>query len=150
MARYVTLIRFTNQGARAISKSTARALVVERHDSKTSRPEILGVGRLSKLHGSNEAEFALTISDQWQGRGLGTQLLKMLVQAGRDERLWHSAIQNAPTGHRPPAQRCGNAATLGNETNQPNNLNEVVARRHDTDKSETATTALRLGIFGER
>jgi len=63
------------------------ALVVERHDSKTSRPEILGVGRLSKLHGSNEAEFALTISDQWQGRGLGTQLLKMLVQVGRDEKL---------------------------------------------------------------
>ena len=63
------------------------ALVVERHDPKTSGSEILGVGRLSKLHGANDAEFALTISDRWQGRGLGTQLLKMLVQVGRDDRL---------------------------------------------------------------
>jgi acetyltransferase len=62
-------------------------LVVERRDPKTQETEILGVGRLSKLHGPNEAEFALTVSDQWQGHGLGTQLLKLLVQVGRDEKL---------------------------------------------------------------
>ena len=27
------------------------------------------------------------MSDRWQRHGLGTQLLKLLVQAGRDERL---------------------------------------------------------------
>jgi acetyltransferase len=63
------------------------ALVVERRDPKNGQPEILGVGRLSKLHGPNEAEFALTIGDQWQNHGLGTQLLKILVQVGRDEKL---------------------------------------------------------------
>jgi acetyltransferase len=63
------------------------ALVVERRNFETQLPEVLGVGRLSKLHGTNEAEFALTISDQWQGHGLGTQLLKTLVQMGRDEKL---------------------------------------------------------------
>jgi acetyltransferase len=62
-------------------------LVVERRDPKTREAEILGVGRLSKLHGRNEAEFALTVRDQWQGHGLGTQLLKLLVQVGRDEKL---------------------------------------------------------------
>jgi acetyltransferase len=62
-------------------------LVVERRDPKTQEAEILGVGRLSKLHGANEAEFALTVSDQWQGHGLGTQLLKLLVQVGCDEKL---------------------------------------------------------------
>jgi acetyltransferase len=62
-------------------------LVVERRDPKTHETEILGVGRLSKLHGTNEAEFALTVRDQWQGHGLGTQLLKLLVQVGRDEKL---------------------------------------------------------------
>src|SRR6059036_1281 len=30
------------------------------------------------------------------------------------------------------------------------NLNEVVAKRHDTDESEIAATALRLGVFGGR
>jgi acetyltransferase len=62
-------------------------LVIERRDPKPHEAEILGVGRLSKLHGTNEAEFALTVSDQWQGHGLGTQLLKLLVQVGRDEKL---------------------------------------------------------------
>ena len=49
--------------------------------------EILGVGRLIKLHGTDEAEFALTVSDRWQRHGLGLQLLQRLVQIGRDEKL---------------------------------------------------------------
>jgi acetyltransferase len=62
------------------------ALVVERANPQ-GRGEILGVGRLSKLHGSNEAEFALVVSDDWQRRGLGARLLSALVQVGRDEQL---------------------------------------------------------------
>ena len=62
-------------------------LVVERRDPQSHETEILGVGRLSKLHGTSEAEFALTVSDQWQRHGLGTQLLKLLVHVGRDEKL---------------------------------------------------------------
>jgi acetyltransferase len=49
--------------------------------------QILGVGRLIKEHGANEAEFAVLISDPWQGKGLGTELLTLLVQIGRKERL---------------------------------------------------------------
>jgi acetyltransferase len=63
------------------------ALVAEYTDPKTSRREILGVGRLSKVHGANEAEFALVVSDRWQKQGLGTELLKRLVQVGREEKL---------------------------------------------------------------
>jgi acetyltransferase len=49
--------------------------------------EIIGVGRLIKVHGANEAEFALVISDQWQGHGLGTHLLTVLLDIGRREGL---------------------------------------------------------------
>jgi len=49
--------------------------------------QILGVGRLIKEHGTDEAEFAVLISDPWQGKGLGTELLKLLVQIGGKERL---------------------------------------------------------------
>ena len=49
--------------------------------------QILGVGRLIKEHGTNEAEFAVLISDPWQGKGFGSELLKLLVQIGRKERL---------------------------------------------------------------
>lgn len=58
------------------------ALVAIRGDS-----ELIGIGRLSKIHWQNEAEFSMLISDAWHNRGLGTQLLKMLVQVGRDEKL---------------------------------------------------------------
>jgi acetyltransferase len=49
--------------------------------------QILGVGRLVKEHGANEAEFAVLISDPWQGKGFGSELLKLLVQVGRKEGL---------------------------------------------------------------
>ncbi len=46
---------------------------------------IVGVGRLSKIYGSNAAEFAVLISDDYQGQGLGTELLRRLVKIGKDE-----------------------------------------------------------------
>ncbi len=49
--------------------------------------QILGIGRLVKEHAANEAEFSVLISDPWQGKGLGTALLKLLVRIGREERL---------------------------------------------------------------
>ena len=63
------------------------ALVAESKNTVTHQRAILGVGRLSKAHGQNEAEFALLISDRCQRQGLGTELLKRLVQIGRDEKL---------------------------------------------------------------
>jgi acetyltransferase len=63
------------------------ALVVLRKDQITGEQEILGVGRLIKIHGTREGEFALLISDNWHHRGLGGELLKRLVDIGREEKL---------------------------------------------------------------
>ncbi|MGD1804821.1 bifunctional acetate--CoA ligase family protein/GNAT family N-acetyltransferase [Dapis sp. BLCC M126] len=63
------------------------ALVVDYKNPETGNHEILGVGRLSKSHGVNEAEFAMLVSDRYQRQGLGTELLLRLVQVGRDENL---------------------------------------------------------------
>ncbi len=63
------------------------ALVADQRHADTGEHEILGVGRLSKIHHRNEAEFAVLISDQWQNRGLGTELLKRVLQVARDEKL---------------------------------------------------------------
>ncbi|MBD2039991.1 bifunctional acetate--CoA ligase family protein/GNAT family N-acetyltransferase [Microcoleus sp. FACHB-672] len=63
------------------------ALVAEYTNPQTGESEILGFGRLSKLHGANEAEFGLLVSDKYQHRGLGTELLSRLLQVGRDENL---------------------------------------------------------------
>ena len=61
--------------------------MAERQDPETGGREILGVGRLSKIRGTDEAEFALLISDRFQGQGLGTALLRRLIQVGRDEAI---------------------------------------------------------------
>jgi acetyltransferase len=61
-------------------------LVAECRDS-AGNPEIIAVGRLTKLHGSDAAEFAVVISDQYQGQGLGAELLRRLVEIGRDEHI---------------------------------------------------------------
>jgi acetyltransferase len=60
------------------------ALVAETHDA-AGRPAIAGVGRLVKLRHADEAEFAILIADPYQGQGLGKELLRRLVQVGRDE-----------------------------------------------------------------
>jgi acetyltransferase len=60
------------------------ALVTVRKD-EAGNQEIIAVGRVSKLHTSNEAEVAVLISDQYQRRGLGTELLRRLLEIARNE-----------------------------------------------------------------
>ena len=62
------------------------ALVIERK-SRGGQRQLLGVGRLIKEHGLDEGEFAILVGDPWQGKGLRTELLKLLVQIGRKEHL---------------------------------------------------------------
>ncbi len=62
------------------------ALVPERVEADGTRT-LLGVGRLVKKPGTEEAEFALLVSDRVQRSGLGTELLRRLLQVGRDEKL---------------------------------------------------------------
>ncbi len=62
------------------------ALVVERKN-QAGEPEILAVGRLSKLRGIPEAELAALVRDGAQGMGLGTELYRQLLKIARDEKL---------------------------------------------------------------
>jgi acetyltransferase len=49
--------------------------------------EIAGIGRLVKSHTGEEAELAVIVSDQYQKRGIGTALVRQLVDFARDEKL---------------------------------------------------------------
>ena len=62
------------------------ALVAEEHGPK-GEPQIIGVARLSKLHSTNAAEFAVVVIDKWQHKGLGTELTNRLVQIAKNEKL---------------------------------------------------------------
>lgn len=70
-----------------IDYSREMALVVVLPDREAQREDILGVGRLIRVHGTRDAEFAILVSDQWQRQGIGTELLARLVQIGREEKL---------------------------------------------------------------
>jgi acetyltransferase len=63
------------------------ALVAERRDPATGEREILGVGRLTKVHGANDGEVAVLVTDRWHGQGLGKELLARLLIVGADEKL---------------------------------------------------------------
>jgi len=63
------------------------ALVADQTNPETGGHEILGVGRLCKLRGNQEAEFAVLVSDGFQRHGLGTEMLRRLLQVGRDEKI---------------------------------------------------------------
>lgn len=49
----------------------------------------VGVARFVRLDGVLEAEFAIVLSDDWQGRGLGRVLLQCLVDEARAGGLSH-------------------------------------------------------------
>lgn len=60
-------------------------IVAVRTRPETGAPEIVAIGRLSRIHGSTTAEFAILVCDQCQGLGLGRILLQRLLDIGRAE-----------------------------------------------------------------
>jgi acetyltransferase len=68
-------------------------LVAEHRNTRTGEPEIIAASRLSKLHDTNSADFTLVISDAWQGKGLGTEILRRQMEIAQAEGIHH--IQSA-------------------------------------------------------
>lgn len=61
------------------------ALVAEAVDPETHRQEILGVGRLARQRDPLEGEVAVLVADHFQNLGLGTELLRLLIELARGE-----------------------------------------------------------------
>ena len=65
----------------------SETVLVATHTKPQSREEILAVGRLNKLPAKSEAEVAILVSDGYQGHGLGSELLRQLIQGAWDQKL---------------------------------------------------------------
>ncbi len=61
------------------------ALVAEREIPGTGEKQIIAVGRLQGITGATESEFAVVVADEYQKTGLGTELLRRLIEIGRAE-----------------------------------------------------------------
>ena len=70
---------------------------------------IAGVGRLSRIHGTGEAEVAILVSDKYQNHGLGSELLRRLIQVAKQEGITALSAQMMPDNN--PMQRI--TKTLG-------------------------------------
>jgi acetyltransferase len=63
------------------------ALVAETANERTGERQIAGVGRLVKSTRAKEAEVAFLISDAFQGRGIGHEMMGLLLDFARDEQI---------------------------------------------------------------
>ncbi len=61
------------------------ALVAEQISADTGKVRIAGIARLIRLHNSNDAEFSLVICDECQGQGLGTEMIRRILEVARAE-----------------------------------------------------------------
>ena len=62
------------------------ALVADHKNPETGEHRVLGVGRFSAIN-RGEAEAAVLVSDKWQGKGLGTELLAGVARVAREEKF---------------------------------------------------------------
>jgi acetyltransferase len=61
--------------------------VAEIDAAQPDERKILGAARLSRMHGLDEARFSILISDLAQGKGLGKEMMRRLVDVARREKL---------------------------------------------------------------
>jgi acetyltransferase len=74
------LVRFCN-----IDYDREMAIIAERRDG--DRTIEIGVSRLIIDPGKKRGEFAVVVADDYQGKGLGTKLVDMLIEFAREKGL---------------------------------------------------------------
>ena len=60
---------------------------IEETDVAVFNTRIVGLGNLGRVRGRNEGEVAVIVSDDYQGHGLGTELMRRLVEVARAEKM---------------------------------------------------------------
>jgi acetyltransferase len=62
-------------------------LVAEHANPETGVREIIAAGRWMRLGGTRDAEVGLLVSDPYQHRGVGSEMLRRLIEIGRAEKV---------------------------------------------------------------
>ena len=86
-----------------------REAVLVAEQTFEGQPRIVAVGRLELSADRKEAEAALLVGDRWQGRGIGSELLKRLIGVARVEgvRLIWAEMLGTNMAMRRTAEACG-------------------------------------------
>jgi acetyltransferase len=101
------------------------ALVADLQNPQTGEHEILAVGRLTRTPNEPEGEVAVLVTDRRQNQGLGTELVRRLIDIGRDEKLARVVANIMPENQsmRSLAERFGFGIRA---TDDPNMLTAVL------------------------
>ncbi len=75
------------------------ALVADYKHPDTGEHEILGVARLSREPGTDEAQFGVLVADPVQKLGLGAELVHRLVAVGREEKIRKITAEMLPDNY---------------------------------------------------
>jgi len=62
--------------------------------------DVIGVGRFERLPNSDHAEVAFVVDDPWQGHGVASQLLRLLVERARAEGITRFVADTLGENHR--------------------------------------------------
>jgi len=62
-----------------------RELALVAEVNGTEGPEIIGVGRMNRIYGTDEADVAVLVTDAYQNRGLGEELLRRVMRVAKEE-----------------------------------------------------------------
>jgi acetyltransferase len=61
----------------------------------------MAVGRMAKISGTEDAQFAILVADAFQRRGLGAELVRRLLAVAQQEKIQHLRaeflVENAAT-----------------------------------------------------
>lgn len=83
----------------------------------------VGVGRFSAGTGDKDCEFAITVADKWQKKGLGTLLMQHLVNAARKRGI--DTMHSSDAWDNDLMRRC--AAHLGlHHTHDPDDATQIL------------------------
>ena len=69
------------------------------------RRRIVGVSRYARIEGTRRAECAIVVADGWQGRGLGTELMRTLATAARARAI--DCLEGTTLAENPADRRLG-------------------------------------------
>jgi acetyltransferase len=86
-----TLYQRTHYFVRSISRSDANRLLDLDYDDTMAvgaflgppDERLIGVSRYARIEGTDRAECAIVVADDWSGRGVGTELMRSLALAAR-------------------------------------------------------------------
>jgi acetyltransferase len=73
----------SSAAARLLELDYVNSLAIAAIHRPADLDEIVGVSRYARFEGTQSAECAIIVADGWQGRGLGTELMRSLARAAR-------------------------------------------------------------------